>query len=368
MVSKRNDQKARGTSPPSALAFKPDLSEAAQRWQAYFDGEMIDRPVVCVTAPKGDEPAAPASTYRDRVFGDMDDLIDGMIASAERTFYGGEAIPTAWLSFGPDEIACFCGAELVWSDDSGDTNWSRPSVDDWDQSLPLSVQEDNPLWKRMLAFYRRAAERLAGKMLLSSLDLHTNMDLLASLRGPEQLCIDLIDRPEAIDRAMMSARQVFPLAWKAIAEAGKMRERGFCHLAYAPEGAAILQCDFSCMISSEMFRRWILPALEEEAEIVMHAIYHWDGPGALVHTDDLVASQGLHTLSYVPGHGRGTHIDYLELYQRVQRGGKAVHFSGTPQELKEAHRVLNPNKVLYTCRTETQAEAEELLEWFTKNT
>jgi hypothetical protein len=349
-------------------AFKPDFAEAAQRWQAYFCGDLIDRPVVCVTAPKGDGPPAPALTYRDRVFGEIDQVIDRMLESAERTFHGGEAIPTAMLSFGPDEIACFCGAELAWSDHSGNTNWSRPAVDDWDRALPLVIQEDSSLWQRMLTFYERAAERLAGKMLLSSLDLHTNMDLLAGLRGPERLCVDLVDRPDAIDRAMMSARRVFPVVWNTIAEAGRMHERGFCHLGYAPEGAAVLQCDFSCMISPQMFRRWVLPALEEEAAIVGRAVYHWDGPGALVHTEDLIASRGLHTLAYVPGAGRGVHLDYIELYQRVQRGGKAVHFGGTPEELKEAHRVLEPDKVLYTCRTETQAEAEALLEWFVKHT
>ena len=122
------------------------------------------------------------------------------------------------------------------------------------------------------------------------------------------------------------------------------------------------------MIGPDMFRRWVLPALEEEAQMVRHAIYHWDGPGALVHTEDLIASKGLHTLSYVPGHGRGRHLDYLELYQRVQRGGKAVHFSGSAEELKQAHRVLDPEKTLYTCAAASQAEAEELLDWFVRNT
>ena len=97
MTPTRNEHRTPDTSPPFALALKPGFSEAAQRWQAYFCGEMIDRPVVCVTAPKGDEPPAPASSYHDRVFGDVDTVLDGMISSAERTFYGGEAMPTAML-------------------------------------------------------------------------------------------------------------------------------------------------------------------------------------------------------------------------------------------------------------------------------
>jgi 5-methyltetrahydrofolate--homocysteine methyltransferase len=147
-----------------------------------------------------------------------------------------------------------------------------------------------------------------------------------------------------------------------------MDELGYCHGIYSVEGAAYLQCDFSCMMSPTMFRRWVLPALEEEAGIVKHVVYHWDGPGALVHADDLIASRGLHALSYVPGAGRGGHIDYLDLFKRIQKGGKAVQFSGSVEQVKLAHRQLRPEKVFYTTATKTQAEAEQLLDWFVRNT
>ena len=350
------------------LRFKPDFADAARRWEAYFCGDIIDRPVTCVTVRPEGRTWEPIVTYRDRVTADMDEMIDRILHEGEGTFYGGEAIPAAWLSFGPDEIACFCGASLEWSDQKGDTNWSSPIIDDWDEALPLGIREDHPLWQRVLAFYRRAAERIEGKMLLHSLDLHTNMDLLSALRGPERLCADLLDMPETIDRAMQSARAVFPVVWNAIADAGRMRERGFCANAYSPEGTAVLQCDFCCMISPEMFRRWVLPALEEEAGLVKNAIYHWDGPGALVHADDLIASEGLHTLSYVPGHGAGGHLEHLELFQRVQAGGKGVEFCGSPDEVKQAHRDLRPEKTLYRTMAPTREEAEELLDWLVRNT
>jgi len=357
-----------GIRKPAPLAFKPDLEDAARRWEAFYAGEIIDRPVVCVTAPKEGKEGAPGSDYYERVHGDMRDIIVRALVSAEATYWGGEAVPVFWLSFGPDEIAVFCGAELAWSKDSGNTNWSKPSVDDWEDALPLVMQEDHPLWRRMLEFYACAAQRMAGKMLPVPPDLHTNMDLLAAVRGPERLCLDLIDRPDVIDRAMADARAVFPRVWDAVRRAGRMDEFGYCHVFYSMEGAAVLQCDFSCMISPEMFRRWVLPALEEEAQTVKHALYHWDGPGALVHIGDLLASHGLHTLSYVPGDGHGRHIDYLDLFKRVQKGGKAVQVWGTPEEIKLAHRQLRPEKSLYCTSADSQAEADALLEWFVKNT
>jgi len=350
------------------LEFKPDLEEAAERWNAFYTGEIIDRPVVCVTAPREGFKPVHGSDYYERVHGDMDDIIERAIAGAEAVFWGGESIPTFGPSFGPDEIAVFTGAGLRWSNDSPNTNWSVPFVDDWEKILPLRLQEDNPLWQRMLEFYRRAADRMAGKMLLSSLDLHTNMDLLAAVRGPQRLCMDLIDQPELIDRAMDDARAIFREIWDTVSHAGRMNEFGYCHAYYSMEGAAVLQCDFSCMVSPEMFRRWILPALEEEAQIVRHALYHWDGPGALVHTDDLLASIGLHAMSYVPGAGYGNHIDHLELLKRVQKGGKAVQVWGSPEEIKSMHRELQPEKVFYCTNVRSQAEAEELLTWFVKNT
>ena len=350
------------------LALKPDMAEAARRWEAFYAGEIIDRPIVCVTAPREGHTPAPAITYQERAFGDVDALIDHALAAAEATYWGGEAIPAFFPSIGPDEIAVFCGAELRWSDDSSDTNWSVPCVEDWELALPLRLQPEHPLWQRILAVYRRAAERMAGKVLLSPLDLHTNMDLLAALRGPQRLCLDLMDRPEMVDRAMADARRIFREVWSAVAEAGRMDEHGYCHAFYSMEGAAVLQCDFSCMMSPALFRRWVLPALEEEAAIVRHALYHWAGPGARVQTADLLARHGLFSLSYVPGDGHGEHIDYLDLFGQVQAGGKAVQVWGTPEQIKSMHRELRPEKVHYHTHCGSVSEAEQLLAWFARNT
>jgi 5-methyltetrahydrofolate--homocysteine methyltransferase len=356
------------TTAPRPLAFKSDLAGAARRWDAFYAGDLIDRPPVCVTAPQPGRKPGSGTTYRERAHADPEILIDRTLRIAEDTFWGGEAVPCWYPGFGPDEIAAFCGGRLEHDPDSGDTSWSVPFFDDWDRDLPLRLRPDDALWRRMLGLYRRAAERMAGKMLLSPLDLHTNMDLLSAVRGPERLCMDLLDRPETIDRAMADARAVFPAVWNAVAEAGRMDELGYCQGIYSREGAAYLQCDFSCMMSPAQFRRWVLPALEEEAALVRHHVYHWDGPGALVHTDALVGSPAIHTLSYVPGEGRGTCADYVDLYHRVQAAGKAVQVWGSADVIKQVHRQIRPEKVFYSCSIDTRDEAERLLEWFVKNT
>jgi hypothetical protein len=352
------------------LAFKPDAEEAAKRWEAFFAGEMIDRPVVCAAAPKkgSKQPRPPELTYHDRVFRDIDEILDRALRLGEDTFYGGEAFPSFCPSFGPDEIAAFAGGRLEWSNESGNTNWSKPFVEDWSKALPLKIREDNPLWQRLMKLMRRAAERLEGKMLITPIDLHSNMDLLAAIRGPQRLCLDLMDHPEMIEEAMKSSRAIFPKLWDDLSKAGKMRERGYYQHCFSMEGAAMLQCDFICMMSPEMCNRFVMPALEEEAAIVKRVYFHWDGPDALRHTPAVLASKGLYLLSYVTGAGHGSHLDHLDMLKNLQAHGKAVAVGGTPEQLKIMHRHLKPDKVVYQANLMTQTEAEELLEWFVKNT
>ena len=350
------------------LSLKPDLAEAARRWDAYFNDEILDRPIVCIAAETPQTDWNIRGNYHSRVFGDIDAEIDKAIRFHSSIHWLGEAIPSMQLSCATDEIAICCGAALAWNEASGDTNWSVPFVEDWDRQLPLTLDESHWLWKHLLTMYETAARRLDGIMLLQTLDLHTNMDLLMSVRGSQPLCMDLMDRPEAIDRAMASAREVFKQAWYPIVRAGRMDERGYCNFGFGMEGSAVLQCDFSCMISPAMFRRWVQPALAEEASIVKRVIYHWDGPGAQVHLDALCDTPGIHTLSYVPGAGGGPFRDYLDLFRRVQARGRGVLVWGKPDEIKYMHRYLKPNKTVYNTGTLTVAEGEELLEWFRRNT
>ncbi len=354
---------------PMSLELKPGIEDAARRWNAYFAGEIIDRPLVWATAKQAKAEPVEKITYHDWIYGDIDENIDKTLKAARAIFWGGEAVPSFFPSFGCDEVGVYTGSQLYWNEDSPETDWIKPYVNDWKDVLPLDIKDDNFYWKRKLEIYRRGAERLAGKMAMSPPDLHTNMGLLAAIRGSERLCLDLIDCPDLINEAMESARALFPKIWGKMTEVGKMDELGYCQYLYSMEGAAALECDFSCMISREMFRRWVLPALEEEASYVKNAVYHWDGPGALTHREALMGSRNLYTLAFAPGAGGGRHIDYLDLLLEIQKHGKAVHVTGTIEEMKYMHRFLDPEKVAYfTFNMDSPEEVEMLLEWFVKNT
>lgn len=342
-----------------ALQLKEDTLDAYRRWDAFWAGELLDRPVVCVTSPLEEPAAEPYEDhYYARIHADLDSHVAGVLSNFRSRYYGGEALPTAFLSFGCDEMAAFCGGDLCFNPDSMDTNWSVPFVTDWDTVLPFRIDDGHPLWQRMLRYVRKSAESYLGKMLIDPIDYHSNMDLLMAMRGSEPLCMDLPDCPGAIDRAMESSLDIFKKVWRETREAAGPAARD----------GTTLQCDFSCMISPAMFRRWALPVLEEEAKIVGRVTYHWDGINALIHTDDIIASKGLYNIAFVPGTGNGTHADFVELYQKIQAGGKAVSVYGPPEMMKSMHRQLDPRLTVYHTGTDTRREAEELLAWFKQNT
>ena len=118
---------------PQALALKPDLADAAPRWSVLLARDLIDRPVVCVSAPR------------------------------PGTCQGGESIPSFSPSFGCNAIAVLCGAKFVLNEDLGDTCWSEPFVDDWEKELPLHFNHDHPLWRRMLRIYERGTELMTAR-------------------------------------------------------------------------------------------------------------------------------------------------------------------------------------------------------------
>ena len=143
--------------------IKPDFSEAAARMDAYWHGEMLNRPVLIASTPKPGYAFQEGSSYHDRaVSGDLDIILYNALHNARGLDYLGESMPACWMSFGTHEIASFFGAEIVWTEGSGDTTWAKPMVQDWNDILPLHFDEENPNWQRMLRFYRHSAEIFQG--------------------------------------------------------------------------------------------------------------------------------------------------------------------------------------------------------------
>jgi len=202
-----------------------------------------------------------------------------------------------------------------------------------------------------------------GRFMVGVTDLGGYSDALSAFRGPERLCMDLIDCPEKVLRLrepiLEAWRWMFDRLHRIVADTleGCIGWMGI----WAPGTTFHPQNDFSCMISNEMFEEVFLPALLEQFHHIEYSVYHLDGPDAVRHVDSLLAVEELPAIQWVMGAGNGPMTRWLPLLKRIQAGGKRVFFRCEAGEVEELMRELSSRGLLMLTRAETEDDARELL-------
>ncbi len=136
---------------------------------------------------------------------------------------------------------------------------------------------------------------------------------------------------------------------------------------FVPDGRNYIpSCDFSIMISNKMYREFFVPELVAEIDWLDRSIYHLDGPGALRHLDTLLDIKKLDAIQYVYGDGAAPASRWIHVYQKIQRAGKKMHISITPDELDVFMDSLKPEGVMLSMSASSVEEADAILETVAK--
>ena len=345
-----------------------DFERKRNYFDAFWAREIIDRPLISVKAPV--KPLLPVAYLEGLDTGDYVPVLEKTAANTANIWYGGEALPFYECSFGPDQFTSFLGGKIEYSKEA-QTSWVKPFWDD-DYS-PELVQFDTSkgsYFDRFINFNKNAAGFADGRFLISMPDLHGNMDAIAAARGAENLCMDLLDEPLKAEKVLQKILPLFKELVDCVSEAGNMEQNGYIGWAptYSRGKFAVLQCDFSIMLSPELNRRFVIPALEYEASCLEHCVYHYDGPGALIHLEDILGIKQIDVIQWVPGAGRPRTVEWMDLLKKIQKSGKGLWlYDWTPQEIKDNFRELDPEMVLYDTWTGSREEGEELLDYVRRN-
>lgn len=357
---------------PQPLEFKDNFDDAVRRMEAFWAGEIIDRPACGITAPRPGKQSMPGTVYMEGAREEFAPIIQRALHNASCTWYGGEAMPAYTPSFGPDQWAAWMGADLQWASDEEQsrTSWVVPFVEEWEDAFPLHIDTEGKWWRRMLDFVSALGEAMQGKMLVSHLDLHSNADALSAIRTPARLCMDFYDHPYLIDKAMRQVRGLFPFVYESLFQAGRMFSsgtQGWVPL-YHPGRTNTIQCDFLALIGPEQSRRYIIPALDEEASYLDACSYHYDGPECLVHLDDILAIEGIQVIQWVSGARNKPNLEWLDLFKEIQAAGKGLWLATNPEELKIYMKELRPEGMYYQIGASTPEEGQQVLDWMVANT
>ena len=349
------------------LAYKPDWDQTRERLCAWWNHEYFGRCALAVWAPLEHPPARrlpPEPTTVEEKWHGLDAIAEWNDYDHSRTFFGGEALPK-WSAGYPGiaSLATVLGCPISLSMDTG---WHDPILTDPDGFDIRSLRLDETHWayEYHVNVLRRAVQETAGRSIPSMGAFYHGGDLLAALRGTEQLLLDCAERPEMVrdaeDWLMEMWCGFYDRSYAAVN--GPTRGSACWMGIWAPGKTYAVSNDFSYNISPRMFRELFLPAIVRQMEFLDYSIYHVDGVEAFTHVNALCEQPRLQAIQIMPGAGKPSPLHYMDVLKKVQAAGKNLHLDLPPGEVKPALEQLSARGLWINTSCDTEQDAHKLLE------
>ncbi len=155
------------------------------------------------------------------------------------------------------------------------------------------------------------------------------MDVLAALRGTEELLIDMMDEPEGVMKALDEIYDAYLQCYDIIYDTVRTDEgisSYFCFSILGRGRISKVQCDFSAMISPSQYREFVVPTLRKQIKQLDHSLYHLDGPDAIRHLPAIMEIEELDALQWTAGAGQpdGASPVWYKVFDQVAAAGKGM--------------------------------------------
>ena len=341
------------------MLYKEDWPQARQRWEAFWEGEVLDRACIAVTAPRDVQVPEPEPRSDMARHTDLEFMIRAAHAHFQNTFFGGEAIPALNTRLGYIALGCPNPGFTPT------TVWSRP----WIPRASLDCYRfdpDNRWFTLLMQIIEALVEDARGKYFVAMPSIDPPTDLLSNLRGMSGLCMDMVDYPEDVEAILQHLTETYQ--WISQTSSRMVGTDGGApggSTRWHPGRGISLQSDFSIALGPEMFHRFVLPELETLGRWAGSASYHLDGRGALHHLPTILDLPEIKWVNLVAAGGatgpEGEPVDWVDAIKDIRAAGRGVHFLISYERVEEAIRRIGP-KGLFLCTTApSEAAARRLL-------
>lgn len=272
-----------------------------------------------------------------------------------------DILAVANTHLGPGSLSAILGGQL---DGAPDTIWIHALEKDTDV---IEFDERNRWWQLHLDLIRASKRHSQGRYFVGCPDLIEGLDTLGGLRGIGPVMLDIINRPEELERQLQVVNdiwfEVFEQIYREINVDGEM---AFCYFSlWAPGRMAKLQCDISAMISVKHFRRFVVPYIREQCQKLDYSVYHLDGPDAVRHVDALLEIEELDAIQWTPGIGQpqGGDPHWYDMYKRIRAAGKSIMPASVDVDtLQPLLEKIGPDGVAVLMNFESERDIETALE------
>jgi len=259
-------------------------------------------------------------------------------AQLARQRFPADVLPIAATDVGPGSLALYLGGEARLADD---TVWYLPSIDPEapESSPPLRFQPESHWWKITEATLEACAELAQGRYFVGCPDIIENIDIVAALRDPQRLLMDMVERPDWVVEKVDEVNRAFFEVYQRVYDTIKLDDNSSTFGAFrlwAPGKMAKVQCDASAMFSPRMFERFVVPALTEQCAWLDYSMFHLDGHQCIQHLDLLLAIEPLDAIEWTPDPQvpSGGDPAWYPMYRKILDAGKSVQAVGVrPEEV-----------------------------------
>jgi 5-methyltetrahydrofolate--homocysteine methyltransferase len=299
-----------------------------QRFSAWWRREKIDRPLMKILA-KGKngealEPYEEPSNPRDK-FLDVENIVKAYRNLCKTHHFLGDLFPSLRLDLGPSSMALYLGSEPEFA---FDTIWYKEFIHEWN-GTKLTVSSDSYWYRTHLEMKRKAITLANGDFLINIPDIGENLDTLASMRGTQNLCFDLVDNPDVIKAMVGLIDDAYFQFYDPMYEIAKGDDGGSSYTAFdiwGPGKTAKIGCDFCALMSPDQFEELVVPSIRRQCRTLDNSLFHLDGPDAIKHMDHLMTVEELDVFQWTPGAAQpdGGNERWYGLYDKARAAGKQL--------------------------------------------
>ena len=321
------------------LDLCPKFPRIARRFEAWWAHDMLDRPILIGqtnTAP--DRPI----TRRLELLDDPYAWMDAKLTDLRSTFRVGDALPAVRIDLGAAALGGILGAEVEYG---SDTTWTHPFIDDdWSNAPDWSIPHDNRIWRQLRTLAEVVARDATGKHLVCTPDIWGSADVVMNLRGPDNICIDILEKPEFVRDHVDAIYPAWREAFVSLYAPAMAHGTGVMHWVglWSDRPYAVPACDLGFMIGPEQFNEVCLPDIARQVATVGRGVFHLDGPGSTRHVDALLEVPGLEAIQFTPGEGSRSVLPWIDMFKRIQSKGRSVLAFTPPEEVLDLCDAIDP--------------------------
>lgn len=333
------------------MKYKENWEETKTKWINYWEQKNTGRPLMCVVARKPEiehfsDNRPTEGGYKDVIcqgkyynlpeelhwknmedkYQDAERIVARYRYFCDNHLFLAESFPNLNVDFGPGSLAAYLGSEVGFKED---TVWFEKCLEGWDNVEPFRFNSESKWFKKHIELVRECRKIAGDDFCVDMPDLMENVDVLASLRGVNDLIYDMVDDPEIIGERVKQITEVYDEYYNSFYDIIKDDQGGNAYTVFqiwGPGKTVKLQCDFSALMSPQQFRDFVLESLREQAVKVDHVLYHLDGTDAIKHLDAVMEVGEIDALQWTSGDTGpdGTLEDWYVIYDKVIAAGKSL--------------------------------------------